>query len=269
MNAPLTEKPTAWHDARRLGVGGSDANILMNGNAADIEQMWLEKRGEAAPRNLSNIMPVQMGVATEPLNVAWFERQMQRAVTLHPEPFISTEHPFMRANVDGMTDEGGAVLECKFRTWRFDMADSLAKYTPQLTHNMLCTNTRDAYLAVIFGGERWECVHVTLDPFYAEALVEREAAFWACVESGERPSELPAITAPVPPSEWRTVDMTGNNEWADAADRYTSTADAATTFAAAQKDLKALMADDVGEASGHGVRIKRAKNNSLRITEVK
>ena len=27
--------------------------------------------------------------------------------------------------------------------------------------------------------------------------------------------------------------------------------------------------DDAGEATGHGVRIKRAKNNSLRISEVK
>lgn len=269
MNAPLTEKPKAWHDARKLGLGGSDANILMAGKAADIEQLWLEKRGEAEPRSLLGILPVQMGVATELLNVAWFERKMQRAVTLHPEPFVSAENTFMRANVDGLTDEGAAVLECKHRSWRFDMEDSLAKYMPQLTHNMTVLGLRDAYLSVFFGTNTWECAHVRLDPFYAEALVEREAAFWACVQSGERPADLPNIAAPVPQSEWRTVDMAGSNEWADAAFRYTSNAVAAKDYAAAQKDLKALVEDDVGEASGHGVKVKRAKNKSLRITEVK
>jgi len=269
MNAPLTEKSEAWHEARRGGIGGSDANILMGGDAAAIEQMWLEKRGEAEPLSLLDVLPVQIGVATEALNIAWFERKTNRPCTVHPDPFVSADRPFMRANVDAMTDNGCAVVECKHRRFNFNMADSLAKYQPQLTHNMVVLGVRDAYLSVFFGTDTWECAHVTLDPFYAEALIERESEFWRCVQSGERPAELLPIAAPVPPEEWVTVDMTGNNEWADAAARYAASAGPAKDFAQSQKDLKALVPDDAGEATGHGVRIKRAKNNSLRISEVK
>lgn len=269
MNAPLTEKPQVWHDERRLGLGGSDANILMEGKPAKIRQLWLEKRGETEPESLLDALPVQIGVATEALNVAWFERKTQKPVALHPEPFVSATHPFMRVNVDGLTDGGGAVLECKHRAGWFDIEDSLAKYVPQLTHAMIVLGIQDAYLSCFFGTTDWDYAHVPLDPFYAEILMEREAAFWACVQDGTEPSGMAPVVAPVAPSEWRTLDMTGNNEWADAATRYTDNAAAAKVFTESQKDLKALMPDDAGEASGHGVKIKRAKNNSLRITETK
>jgi len=57
---------------RRESVGGSDANIILSGHADRIRQLWLEKRGEAEPPDLSANLPVMLGCWTEPFNRQWF-----------------------------------------------------------------------------------------------------------------------------------------------------------------------------------------------------
>ena len=46
---------------RRTGIGGSDATRLYEG---DWYQLWSEKVGETEPADLSDVLPVQMGVHT-------------------------------------------------------------------------------------------------------------------------------------------------------------------------------------------------------------
>jgi predicted phage-related endonuclease len=67
--------------ARRLFIGGSDARIIMSGDETALIRLWHEKRAEAKPEDLSGNLVVQLGVATEALNRAWFERHTERAVT--------------------------------------------------------------------------------------------------------------------------------------------------------------------------------------------
>ena len=40
-----------WHAARRLGLGGSDANTIMGGDPDRLIALWREKRGEAEPED--------------------------------------------------------------------------------------------------------------------------------------------------------------------------------------------------------------------------
>ena len=90
-----------WHAARRLGIGGSDANIIMGGDEDKILRLWREKRGEVEPENLDDVLPVQMGVFTEPFNAAWFERTTGKRVISRGDTRVSEEHPWMRCNLDG------------------------------------------------------------------------------------------------------------------------------------------------------------------------
>ena len=64
---------------RKQGIGGSDATKLYNG---EWHTLWLEKTGDAEPVDLSDVLPVQMGVHTEPFNIQWFEKQTGLKVTL-------------------------------------------------------------------------------------------------------------------------------------------------------------------------------------------
>ena len=64
---------------RRLFIGGSDARIIMSPDEAALIRLWNEKRGEVEPEDLSGNLVVQLGVATEALNRAWYERNTGRA----------------------------------------------------------------------------------------------------------------------------------------------------------------------------------------------
>jgi predicted phage-related endonuclease len=54
---------------RRSFIGGSDARIIMGNDEAALSQLWREKRGEAQPEDLSGNLIVQLGSATEELNL--------------------------------------------------------------------------------------------------------------------------------------------------------------------------------------------------------
>jgi predicted phage-related endonuclease len=62
------------HVDRRDFIGGSDARIIMGGDEKALIRLWQEKRGEVGPQDLSGDLIVQLGLATEDLNRAWYER---------------------------------------------------------------------------------------------------------------------------------------------------------------------------------------------------
>ena len=55
-------------ETRRAFIGGSDANIILSGDAEKVRDLWLEKRGEKVPADLSALLPVMLGCWTEPFN---------------------------------------------------------------------------------------------------------------------------------------------------------------------------------------------------------
>src|SRR4029453_12379392 len=67
--------------SRRSFIGGSDAQIIMGSDEAALLRLWREKRGEAEPEDLSDNLLVQLGLATEPLNRQWFERNTGHVIT--------------------------------------------------------------------------------------------------------------------------------------------------------------------------------------------
>jgi predicted phage-related endonuclease len=144
----------------------------------------------------------------------------------------------------------------------------LAKYLPQLTHNMLVAGLTKADLSVLFGNHKWERFEVTLDADYAEQLMAIEEAFWRCVQTRTRPHAI-EVKAPIPVSAMRVVDMAGSNAWSVAAADWAANKVAAKTFEDAAKTLKALVADDVKEAFGAGVQAKRNAAGSISISEIK
>src|SRR6266545_6903437 len=99
---------------RRSFIGGSDARIIMGNDEAALTRLWREKRGELEPEDLSGNLIVQLGVATEPLNRLWFERNTGQALK---EVQRWIRHPVIRwlaATLDGMVEGTGAVFEAKF-----------------------------------------------------------------------------------------------------------------------------------------------------------
>jgi predicted phage-related endonuclease len=253
---------------RRNALGGSDANVLMNGDDNAVLNLWRVKRGEVQSEDLSGVLPVMMGCATEEFNRYWFEKTTGRTITNEGEQSTHEDYPFMACTLDGLTttEEGHpAVFEAKHVNAFSNIDETIQRYMPQLHHNMLVRGLEHAVLSVFVGTLKYETAEVKRDDWYLAQLVDRERKFWASVESGETPCDMPAIASPVAPSAMRTVDFNGSNEWSSHAADWLANQKAAKTFKAAGKGIKGLMLADIGHGFGYGIACKRAKNGSLTI----
>ena len=99
---------------RRRFIGGSDARVIIGDNEATLLRLWHEKRGEVAPKDLSQNLVVQLGVATEDLNRRWYEANTGGIVS---DIQKHVQHPslhWMAATLDGRIEGSGAVFEAKF-----------------------------------------------------------------------------------------------------------------------------------------------------------
>lgn len=268
MNA-LFAKPAAWHEARRQGLGGSDARIYMNGSPEERIRLWQEKRGEVEPENLDWVLPVQMGNATEALNLAWLSYSLGVEFVPGYEQIVHPKYSFMRCNPDGLRPNGEAMGQCKHVNAWSKLPEVVEKYSAQCQHEMFVTGIPICYLSVFIGTTTHEVVKIEADTFYQDLLLERAKAFWACVESGELPDEVAPVAANVPLSERKPYDMTGNNEWASWADAWLVNAKAAKIFKGAEKELRLLVPADASEVKGHGVIAKVSKDGKIGLKEAK
>jgi predicted phage-related endonuclease len=158
----------------------------------------------------------------------------------------------------------GAVFEAKFMLpWSFSEEHAAAKHMAQLQHNMWVTAARTAVLSIITGGGKWVEMTIPADPLYEHLLLTAEKKFWRCVETGE-PPRLFGVEPPRPRIEAvRVVDMSTSNAWAEFAGLYRSTRQAFLEQERAKVELKALVLEDVKEATGHGVRARRSKSGAI------
>ncbi len=255
---------------RRSFIGGSDARIIMGDDEEALVRLWLEKRGEVEPKDLSGNLIVQLGVVTEDLNRRWYEANTGQAIT---DIQRRIRHPVLRwmgATLDGRIQGTEAVFEAKFMLpWSFSEEAALAKYMPQLQHNMWVVAARGAVLSVITGGGKWVEITTHADPLYQHLIVTAERKFWRCVESGEPPA-LFGVEPPRPRIEAvRIVDMSTSNAWVEFADIFIRTREAHLEHEKAKAELKGLMPEDAQQAIGHGIRGRRSKSGAISFDLVK
>ncbi len=256
--------PASKRQIRRHFIGGSDARIIMGSDEDDLIRLWREKRGEIEPRDLSDNLAVQLGIATEPLNRTWYERNTGRTIR---DIQWWVRHPvnrWMAATLDGMVHEIDAVFEAKFMLpWSFSEEAAAEKHMAQLQHNMWVTNSKSAVLSIITGGGKWVEITIPGDSLYQHFLITAERKFWRGVESGEPPRQF-GVEPPTPRIEAvRIVDMGESNSWAEFAGLFRSTRVAFVEHERAKSELKTLMPEDAKEAVGHGVRAKRSKSGAV------
>ena len=251
---------------RRHFIGGSDARIIMGEDEGALVRLWREKRGEVGPQDLSGNLIVQLGVATEALNRRWYEANTGNAITDVQKRVFHPALTWMAATLDGRVAGSDAVFEAKFMLpWSFSEEGALAKYSPQLQHNMWVVAARTAVLSVITGGGKWVEIVAHADPLYQHLIVTAERKFWRCVETGEEPKPF-GVEPPKPRIEAiRIVDMSASNAWAQFAGLFATTRQAHLEHENAKAELKGLVPEDAREAIGHGVRAKRSKSGSISL----
>ena len=87
----------------RVLLGGSDSVRIMRG---EWYQLWAERTGRADPEDLSDKLNVQIGIATETINLNWLEKSIEvdidRDIAVPPREFLM-------AHLDGMTKDNDKI----------------------------------------------------------------------------------------------------------------------------------------------------------------
>jgi predicted phage-related endonuclease len=248
-------------------IGGSDANIIMSGSSEAVLRLWREKRGEGEPEDLSSKLPVMLGCWTEAFNRQWYEQATREEVSVAGMTLRCSTYAWRRCTLDGFVEARGAVWEAKHTSAFAKNEEVLARYMPQLQHNMAVAKAERALLSVIFGNHKWEVFEVASDWLYQDELLTAEELFWQSVQNGNPPE----VAAPVPPPKpvgVREICLEGNNLWAANAADWLENRDAARRHASASAALRDMLEPDVSRAFGHGIEAKRSKAGAVTIREL-
>lgn len=252
--------------ARAGKLGGSDMGCLMRGDAVKIHDLWLEKTGQKIPDDLSDIWPVQLGVATEPLNREWFERRQRMQISRVGDVVTHFAHDWACVTLDGWIDELQCPLECKHVGGREPLEVIIERYQPQMQWQCEVTGADQCALSVIMGVTEPIVEFIKRDAAYAREMVKRGAQFIQCVRNKMPPVELPAVPAPIDAKA--VYDMAGNNVFGAHANTWLELRLSADMCADAAKILKSLCPPDAKKVHGYGVQITRDRAGRLSLREM-
>lgn len=200
-----------WHQLRGLGIGGSDAGIVMNVSQYRTPyELWEEKTGKVKREFVTN-EAIEKGNALEPVMFELFKilyGNRYEVIDTKNISLSSKQFPYMRANLDGalinkQTGQKG-VLEIKSSTiqnasmlkkWRKD--DLPIVYYFQVLHYLYVTGFDFAIVYAILDipwSNQQETRVVELNKADLEAdielLVKTERWFWNKVKTKTPPPFL-------------------------------------------------------------------------------
>lgn len=216
MNTPqIAHLPTreAWLEARRQGIGSSDAPIILGVSRwGSPLSLYHEKRGvdtrepETGPTDMRTI-----GLLAEPLIAELFTRDTGRAVHQPPPHsiWINPAAPCLRTSIDRfqydntravdaqagpeeITEELRGILELKNVSvyeaahW-LETGEVPVEYVIQVQHQLNVTGAPYASIAALIGGSQFRWADIPRDEELIALLTEQELEFWDRVQQGHPP----------------------------------------------------------------------------------
>ena len=183
-----------WLEYRRMGIGGSDASVLLGINQWKTElELFLEKTGQSETQETDN-EAMQWGRIMEPVIRKHFQEITGKKVVEVHAILQHEQYPYLIADIDGLTedDDGNpAILEIKTASefkrseWENDIPPY---YRTQIEHYMMVTALDKTFVAVLIGGNTFKVYEVDADPEIRKMLLTIETAFWNKVVNNVRPT---------------------------------------------------------------------------------
>lgn len=248
--------------ARQGKITASRIACLMRGDKEAIMRLYREFVGGEPTEDLSRIWPVQLGACTEKLNLDWFEAKnglLSRRGEVVGHPVL----PWAAATLDAWSPSLSCPVEVKHVGGREPLETIIERYQPQCQWQMECTRASRCAISVIQGADEPIIEYINVAPDYAVEMIKRGEQFMACVASRTPPVVLDPV--PVPVSATRSVDMTGNNAWANYASVWLEHEGHISIAKEAEKLLKTAVPADARVCGGHGVRITRDRAGRLSL----
>jgi putative phage-type endonuclease len=188
-----------WLAIRRTGVSGSDvAAIVGVSKWSSALAVWAKKLGKIDDHVEKN-EPMEWGTILEPVIRDHFSALTGWPV-IEVGTYRNTERPWQIANPDGLIVKDGKLALLEVKTARYEddwIIPSLGEigsaagvpryYRTQVQHYLDTLSIDEAYVAVLFGGQRFRIYHVPADAFEQEYNRERCEEFMTCLTTDTKP----------------------------------------------------------------------------------
>lgn len=195
----------------RKGIGGSDASAILGLNPYKTNQeLWMEKKGQMSPVDISGKSYVKYGNDAEPLLRALFALDYPEYEVEYYDNnmIINKKYPWAHASLDGeLVDLDGrrGILEIKttnilqsmqWQKWDNQIPDN---YYIQVLHYLLVTEYDFVVLKAQLKRVRDGEVRLTTKHYHIEReevlddiemLKNEEEKFWYSLQSGQEPGLL-------------------------------------------------------------------------------
>jgi putative phage-type endonuclease len=202
----LCQRTPTWQAWRAKGITASESAVILGRSPYKTnERLFAERTGQREPEDLSRKPCVQRGIAFEDKVRQGFEERHD--TLLLPLCVESTEHPILRASLDGLSDAGEPV-ELKVpteKTYRqlVEQGERATAYQlawVQLQHQLFVTEAAQGWLVFdpcIRDLPPLEFPIQRYDDFLHNELIPGCLAFWEQLQAGQMPEpQSEAATAP-------------------------------------------------------------------------
>jgi putative phage-type endonuclease len=186
----------AWLEARRCGIGASDAAAILGVSP------WKGPFGLYAEKLLLRPLApeeneaMEWGTRLEPVVAAKYHEATGREL-VDPGRFTiryKRDSPFLQATLDREIvgdPRGPGVCEIKtanaFASDEWDDGDAPLPYLVQVQHQLAVTGYGWGSLAVLLGGQKFRSLDIERNEAFIERLLEIEAEFWGRLQRQEPP----------------------------------------------------------------------------------
>lgn len=185
INSPeLVQLTPEWFKLRKSKITATDASIIMGVNPwKTITDLYHEKLSDDPPKPPNAAM--QRGNDLEPIARDLFI--LKTGIVVEPRVIVND---WAMASLDGISHCGNYVVEIKCPGEK-DHAIALQgkipeHYYPQLQHQMMVTDVMSMYY-FSFDGNDGVIVEVKRDDKYIENMIDREFAFYQCLQNKTPP----------------------------------------------------------------------------------
>lgn len=177
-----TADRSAWLEARRAGIGGSDAAKVMGlsawGGPLDV---YLHKVNPPDEDDMPS-EAAYFGTQLEEFVAKEFAKRSGLKVRRHNKMEFSKEYPFMMANVDRVIVGHNAGLECKtanaYKAADWEGDEVPTPYYVQTQHYCSVMGWEGCHIACLIGGQSFVYKYIPRNDDFIAQMIAAEDEFW-------------------------------------------------------------------------------------------
>ncbi len=172
----LQQNTSEWHAWRHKGIGASDANRAISKRGMSRARLLVEKRASDPPEDSYTNEAMDLGTELEP--EARLRYNEKYATNVRPVCVQSTQYPWLRASLYGLSEDGNLVVEikCGARVHEQALKRFPVQYKPQVQHILAVTGLPSLHFWCYWpGSPNPEILHVVeRDESYIKNLLDKE-----------------------------------------------------------------------------------------------